>query len=98
MQAPPPTGCAGTAPPPLLPVGTTLDEELIVLLGGSSAPATPNPAAKTRAAPPHTATAALPARFVTTTNCRFSSRDAHSDAECFSRARRESGSAGGDGG
>ena len=69
MQAPPPTGCTGKAPPPLPPgmppgeggTGTTLDEELSVLLGGSSAPATPNPTAKTRAAPPNTAAAALPA-------------------------------------
>jgi len=97
MQAPPPTGCTGMAPSPLLPVGATLGAELIVLLSGSSAPATPIPTANTRAAPPHTAAAVLPRRFTTTVNCNFSSRDAHSDTECFSRARRETVGAGGGG-
>jgi hypothetical protein len=97
MQAPPPTGCTGKAPPPSPPVtppgdgdaGTTLVEGLIVLVSGRSAPATPNPTAKTKAAPPHNA-AALPFRVVTAPNCSFFSQDAQGDTGCFSRARWES--------
>src|ERR1700741_1877664 len=87
MQAPPPTGCTGRAPPASPPAtspgdggaGATLDERLIALLSGLSAPAKLNPTAKTKAAPPHTAAAVLPLRFVTAINFSFPSIDAPSD-------------------
>jgi hypothetical protein len=97
MQAPPPTGCTDIAPPPSPAVGATLEDGAVAPLSGSSAPATPNPTANTRATPPQTAAAVLPMRIVTDTNCSFLSRDAHGDTECFSRARRESGRTGGGG-
>jgi hypothetical protein len=72
MQASPPTGSTGRAPPLPPPPGdggtdVTLDEALIAR--GSSAPETPNPIATRKAAPPHTAPAVLPLRFVTIPNC-----------------------------
>jgi hypothetical protein len=83
MQAPA-AGCTGRAPPPLPPVmgsgdggaGTTLDEGLVAVVSASPAPATPNPIATTRAAPPQTTAAVLRLRVVTAPNCSFSSRDA----------------------
>ncbi len=71
MQAPPPAGCAGKAPP-LEPPGVgggagvtvTLDDAAIV--GPSPGP---YPTAKaSMAAPPHTAIAVLPLWFVTIFN------------------------------
>jgi hypothetical protein len=95
MQAPA-AGCTGMAPPPGAGgAGSTLEVELTALLSGSSAPATPNAIAKAMEVAPHTTATVLRARFVTTTNCRYSSRDAHSDTECFSRALRESDCTGG---
>lgn len=83
MQAPPPAGWTDKAPPPVTTPGggATLDEELIALVSGTSAPATPNPNAKTKAAPPHNAAAVLTLRFVTIPNCSSPSRDAHRDTE-----------------
>jgi hypothetical protein len=88
MQAPPPTGCTGKAPP----AGdgcadVTPDEALIALVRGSPAPPTPSPAARMKATPPHTA-AVLPLRFVTTPNCSFSSRGAHGLAVVRDRSMR----------
>jgi hypothetical protein len=71
MQAPPPTGCAGKAPPPGFPgvgggagVTVTLDDAAVVV--PSSAP---YPTAKaSMAAAPHTTIAVLPLWFVTVLN------------------------------
>jgi hypothetical protein len=77
MQAPPPTGCTGKAPPPPLPpvappevVGdgapNTVEEGLFALLSDAPARSTPHPSAKaTTAAPPHHAAAILALRFIT---------------------------------
>jgi hypothetical protein len=91
MQAPPPTGCTGKAPPPSPPpcdggTDVTLNEGPVALLSGSPTPAAPHPIAKTKAAPPHNAAAVLPLRFVTTANCSFSSWDAHGDTERYGQA------------
>ena len=80
MQAPPPAGCTGKAPPPPSPpvappgdgVGATLDEALVVLLSSVPAPPTPPTAKTSAAAPLHTATAVLPLRFITTLDCKSS--------------------------
>jgi hypothetical protein len=76
MQAPPPTGCTGKAPPPLPPVAppevvgdgaaNTVEEGLFALLSDAPARSTPHPSAKaTTAAPPHHAAAILALRFIT---------------------------------
>jgi hypothetical protein len=76
MQAPPPTGCTGKAPPPLPPVAppevvgdcaaNTVEERLFALLSDALARSTPHPSAKaTTAAPPHHAAAVLALRFIT---------------------------------
>jgi hypothetical protein len=75
MQAPPPTGCTGKAPP-LPPVAlpevvgdgaaNTVEEGLFALLSDAPARSTPHPSAKaTTAAPPHHAAAILALRFIT---------------------------------
>jgi hypothetical protein len=67
MQAPPPTGCTGRAPPGVDGdggAGLTLDEAAVAVATESSTDA---PIAKANTAtPPHNTAAALPLRFVIT--------------------------------
>jgi len=66
MQAPPPTGCTGNAPPPAWSpeaspagdggAGAALDGALYVLVGGVPAPLRPPTAKASTAALPHAAT------------------------------------------
>jgi hypothetical protein len=78
MQAPPPAGWTGRAPPPGDGgSGATLDEAPIVLLGGLPAVPTPPAAKASAAAPPHNAAKALPLRFVIVIDSSFCAPDPH---------------------